>query len=351
MSYFIDETIIKVVSGTGGDGCISFRREKYVPLGGPDGGDGGRGGDVILVGDENLTSLMHLRYKKIYEAESGKHGSGKNRYGKKGEDLIIRLPVGSLIRSVKSGEIIGDIIENGQQIVIAKGGKGGKGNAKYVTSTNQAPRRADSGGQSEELDLKLELKLLADVGIIGFPNAGKSTLISTISAARPRIADYPFTTLVPNLGVVNYQGDTSFVVADIPGIIEGAHKGAGLGLKFLKHIERTKILVHLIDASLMRNENPLEDYVKINHELKAFDPELASKPQIVALNKADITPEKELKDTESNFRSRGIDVITISAVTGVGLDVLLSTIVKKLGMVQKKTTENNVVAAENIPYG
>lgn len=331
MSDFVDETIIKVVSGKGGEGCISFRREKYVPFGGPDGGDGGKGGDVVLVADENLTSLLHLMYKKEYRAENGENGKGKNRYGKSGNDLIIHLPVGTVVKIAKSDEIIEDIVRKSQRFVVVKGGKGGKGNAKYVSSTNQAPRKVGPAGKGEELDLKLELKLLADVGIMGFPNAGKSTLISRVSAARPKIGAYPFTTLIPNLGVVAYNDEKSFVVADIPGIIEGAHKGAGLGLKFLRHLERTKILVHLIDVLPMEGRNPIDDYEKINNELKAFDVDLASKPQIVVLNKTDvIKSEKELQDIKSRFKNRNIDVIAISAITGEGLSNLLNTVVKEL---------------------
>ncbi len=331
MSDFIDETVIKVVSGKGGEGCISFRREKYVPFGGPDGGDGGKGGDVVLVADENLTSLLHLMYKKEYRAENGQNGKGKNRYGKSGNDIVIRLPVGTVVKVAGSGEILEDIVRKDQRFVAVKGGKGGKGNAKYVSSVNQAPRKIGPAGKGEELDLKLELKLLADVGIMGFPNAGKSTLISRISAARPKIGAYPFTTLVPNLGVVAYSDEKSFVVADIPGIIEGAHKGAGLGLRFLRHLERTKILVHLIDLSPMEGRDPLGDHEKINSELKAFDIQLASKPQIVVLNKTDVvSSEKELQDIRSRFKSRNIDVIAISAVTGEGLSSLLSAVMKEL---------------------
>jgi len=331
MSDFIDETVIKVVSGKGGEGFISFRREKYVPFGGPDGGDGGKGGDVVLVADENLTSLLHLRYKKEYKAENGENGKGKNRYGKSGNDLIIHLPVGTVVRIAKSGEIIEDIVRKSQRFVVVKGGKGGKGNAKYVSSTNQAPKKVGPAGKGEELNLKLELKLLADVGIMGFPNAGKSTLISRISAARPKIGAYPFTTLIPNLGVVAYNDEKSFVVADIPGIIEGAHKGAGLGLKFLRHLERTKILVHLIDVSPMEGRDPIDDYEKINNELKAFNVNLSSKPQIVVLNKTDVVKsEKELQDIKSRFKSNHIDVIAISAITGEGLSNLLNTVVKEL---------------------
>ena len=331
MSNFIDEANITVVSGKGGDGCVSFRREKFVPFGGPNGGDGGKGGDIVLVANENLTSLLDFRYKKIYKAEKGENGKGKNQHGKSGEDLIIPVPVGTIIKISGSGEIIADLTENNERFTIAIGGKGGKGNARYVSSTNQAPRQFETGGEGEELNLNLELKLLADVGIMGFPNAGKSTLISKISAARPKIADYPFTTLIPNLGVVNFSDERTFVVADIPGIIEGAHEGAGLGLKFLKHVERTKLLVHLIDISPMDNRDPFEDFNKMNNELNTFSSDLASKPQIVVLNKIDVIGSKEeLKNIEKRFKDNGVEVLSISAVTGDGIDNLLNTVVKKL---------------------
>ena len=331
MSNFIDEANITVVSGKGGDGCVSFRREKFVPFGGPNGGDGGKGGDIVLVANENLTSLLDFRYKKIYKAEKGENGKGKNQHGKSGEDLIIPVPVGTIIKISGSGEIIADLTKNNERFTIAIGGKGGKGNARYVSSTNQAPRQFETGGEGEELNLNLELKLLADVGIMGFPNAGKSTLISKISAARPKIADYPFTTLIPNLGVVNFSDERTFVVADIPGIIEGAHEGAGLGLKFLKHVERTKLLVHLIDISPMDNRDPFEDFNKMNNELNTFSSDLASKPQIVVLNKIDVIGSKEeLKNIEKRFKDNGVEVLSISAVTGDGIDNLLNTVVKKL---------------------
>ena len=331
MSQFIDEAVITVISGKGGDGCLSFRREKFVPLGGPNGGDGGKGGDIIFIANENLTSLLDFRYKKIYKADKGENGRGKDQHGKNGEDLFIPLPVGTIIKDADTSEIIGDLTENDQQIVVARGGIGGKGNARFVSSTNRAPRRVGTGREGEELNLKLELKLLADVGIMGFPNAGKSTLISKISAARPKIADYPFTTLVPNLGVVNFSDEKTFVVADIPGIIEGAHEGVGLGFKFLKHIERTKILVHLIDISPAEKRDPLDDYKKMNNELSNFSSDLASKPQIVVLNKTDVVDTKEkLTNTENSFKDLGVEVLSISAITGDGLDSLLNTVVKKL---------------------
>ena len=331
MSNFIDEATITVISGNGGDGCVSFRREKFVPRGGPNGGDGGKGGDIVLKANENLTSLLDLRYKKIYEAQKGENGRSKDQHGKNGEDLIIQLPVGTLIKNGDTGESLGDLTENNQEIVIARGGNGGRGNARFTSSTNRAPRQFEEGRTGLELNLKLELKLLADVGIMGFPNAGKSTLISKISAARPKIADYPFTTLVPNLGVVNFSDEINFVVADIPGIIEGAHEGAGLGIKFLKHIERTRLLIHLIDIAPAEERDPVDDFKKMNNELISFNAELSGKPQIVVLNKIDmIESEEKLLSIEKKFHEAHIEFLTISAVTGKGIDDLLNLIVKKL---------------------
>ncbi|HSE83689.1 MAG TPA: GTPase ObgE, partial [Thermodesulfobacteriota bacterium] len=269
MVKFIDEAKINVKSGRGGNGCASFRREKYVPRGGPNGGDGGDGGDVIVIAKENMTSLLDYRYKRHYRAESGEHGKGKDQHGKSAPPLLIPVPIGTVIKDLSTERILGDLTEDGQTLVVAKGGRGGKGNARFATSTNQAPKKAEPGEEGEEKDLLLELKLLADVGIIGFPNAGKSTLISRISAARPKIADYPFTTLVPNLGVVSYGENKTFVVADIPGLIKGAHEGTGLGIKFLRHIERTRILIHLLDLSPFTERDPIEDYHAMNEELEA----------------------------------------------------------------------------------
>ena len=267
MVRFIDEAKIYVRSGRGGRGCVSFRREKFVPRGGPDGGDGGNGGDVILVAQRNVSSLLDHRYRQHYIAQNGEHGKGKNQHGKNAPPLIVPVPVGTVVKDFYTGEILGDMVEEGQTLVVARGGRGGRGNARFATSTNQAPRYAEPGEEGEERTLLLELKLLADVGIVGFPNAGKSTLISRISAARPKIADYPFTTIVPNLGVVRYNEGKTFVVADIPGLIKGAHEGAGLGIRFLKHIERTRLLIHLLDLSPLTGRNPIEDYHVLNEEL------------------------------------------------------------------------------------
>jgi GTPase len=285
---FIDEVKIRVIAGDGGRGCISFRREKFIPRGGPNGGNGGKGGDVIALADPQLTTLLDLRYQKQYKAGHGEHGLGKDQHGKTGEDRIIKVPVGTLIRDAGTGELIGDLKEAGQQVVMAAGGRGGKGNAHFVSSTNRSPRFAQPGEPGEDKELEIELRLLADVGIIGLPNAGKSTLIAAISAVRPKIADYPFTTLVPNLGVVGYGEEKSFVVADIPGLIEGAHEGHGLGDKFLRHVTRTSVLIHLLDAASIDEKDPLAGWRTVNRELELFDPELGKKPQIVVANKIDL---------------------------------------------------------------
>ncbi|OGP22265.1 MAG: GTPase ObgE [Deltaproteobacteria bacterium GWA2_55_10] len=322
---FIDEAKIYVKAGDGGKGCVSFRREKYVPKGGPDGGNGGRGADVIFIADNRLSSLLDFQYKREYEAEKGQHGMGSMCSGRDGLDLVIKLPIGTLIKDFDTGEVLADLVADGQQFVCCKGGRGGKGNAHFATSTHQTPRFAQPGEPGEERNLKMELKLLADVGIIGFPNAGKSTLISHISAAKPKIADYPFTTLAPNLGIVKFGDFGGYVVADIPGLIEGAHEGRGLGVKFLKHVERTSMFVHMIDVSPFTGRDPKEDFEIVNRELQAFNAELAKRPQVVALNKTDI-PEAEEKAREllKFFDSSGIKVFLISAATGKGLKELVN---------------------------
>jgi len=321
---FIDEAEIYVKAGDGGRGCVSFRREKYIPRGGPDGGDGGKGGDVWIIADNGLVSLLDFKYKKHYTAERGEHGQGSNCTGKGGEDIVIRVPVGTVIKDKETGEIVEDLTVNGQSIIIAKGGRGGKGNAFFVSSTYQAPKFAQPGEKGEERWFHLELKLLADVGIIGFPNAGKSTLISHISAAKPKIADYPFTTLQPHLGVVKFGEHKDFIVADIPGLIEGAHKGKGLGIKFLKHIERTSLFIHLMDILPQTERDPKKDFEIINKELTAWNPDMAKRPQIVALNKVDVTEAKEsLPMLLEFFKSKDIPAFPISAATGEGLDKLV----------------------------
>ena len=319
---FIDEAIITVQSGDGGRGCVSFRREKFVPRGGPDGGDGGKGGDVILKASSRKHTLYHLHFKRLYKAGRGAHGQGSQKTGRSGTDLVVEVPPGTIVKNASTGEIICDLDHAGSQVVIAKGGRGGLGNRRFRSSTNRAPRHAQPGETGITLELKLELKLLADVGLVGLPNAGKSTLISAISAARPKIADYPFTTLVPNLGVVAPPGYEPFVVADIPGLIEGAHQGAGLGIRFLKHVERTRIVVHILDAAGIDPGNPLDSYHTINKELESYSPDLAAKPQLVVLNKLDLP---KARNNARAFIASATDneIMTISAVTGQGLDELV----------------------------
>ena len=321
---FVDQVAIIAQAGDGGDGCSSFRREKYVPLGGPDGGDGGRGGDVVLETDPNLTTLIDLRYQKTYRAEHGNPGKGKQMTGKSGKNLLIRLPPGTLVKDKDSGELLVDLKEAHQQYIVAKGGNGGHGNLHFQSSTQRAPRKLEPGWPGGSRNLFLELKLLADVGIMGFPNAGKSTLISKISNARPKIADYPFTTLVPNLGVVRLAEGESFVAADIPGLIEGAHTGKGLGHQFLKHIERTRLLLHLIDFSDLDKDAILSRYHKLQLELKRFSPELAQKPQILVATKADDPQSQQnILDLQSSMAELNPSFFMISSLTGEGIQTLL----------------------------
>jgi len=327
---FIDEAIITVRSGDGGNGCLSFRREKYVPLGGPDGGDGGKGGDVTLVSSQDRRTLYPFRFKHEFTAQRGGGGEGRQRTGKSGSDLVIEVPPGTIVRDAETGDIIKDFCLPGESFIIARGGRGGKGNTHFKSSTHRTPRFAQPGEAGEVKQLKLELKLLADVGIIGFPNAGKSTLISVISAARPKIADYPFTTLVPNLGVVKAGDREPFVVADIPGLIAGAHTGAGLGIHFLRHIERTRVLVHLIDASAIDPEKPLEAYDAINTELSSYNPDLARKPQIIALNKLDLPGTEERARAFKAALKKRTRLYLISAATVKGVDQLLAQISNRL---------------------
>ncbi|HEX4988461.1 MAG TPA: GTPase ObgE [Candidatus Binatia bacterium] len=321
---FIDEVKIRVIAGDGGRGCISFRREKFIPRGGPNGGNGGKGGDVIALADPQLTTLLDLRYQKQYKAGRGEHGLGKDQHGKTGDDRIIKVPVGTLIRDAGTGELIGDLKEAGQQVIVAAGGRGGKGNAHFVSSTNRSPRFAQPGEAGGDKELEIELRLLADVGIIGLPNAGKSTLIAAISAVRPKIADYPFTTLVPNLGVVGYGDGKSFVVADIPGLIEGAHEGHGLGDKFLRHVTRTSVLIHLLDASNIDEKDPLAEWKTVNRELELFDPELGKKSQIVVANKIDLPAGKNhVKLLAKKLPKSNQPLHAISAVTTEGVRALV----------------------------
>jgi len=302
---FVDEAKIYVKAGHGGRGCVSFRREKFVPKGGPDGGDGGKGGDVIFCATESHHTLLDLKYNQHQTAQNGRHGSGNNRTGRSAEDLIIPVPVGTLIKNFDTDEILADLVKPGQTYTAAHGGIGGKGNAHFKTSTRQVPRFAQEGMEGEEFTLKLELKLLADVGIIGFPNAGKSTFISRVSAAKPKVADYPFTTLTPHLGVVQHGNSKSFVIADIPGLIPGAHEGLGMGTKFLKHVERTTLLLHILDISTALPTDAWKNYVTINRELELYDPPLREKQQIVALNKIDLPQVRErIKKVVALFKKK-----------------------------------------------
>ncbi len=325
---FIDEARISVRAGDGGDGCMSFRREKYVPRGGPDGGDGGRGGSVVLVGDRGLRTLWDQRYRRAYRAARGTHGMGSGRHGRSGEDLEIRVPIGTLVYdadAVEGAAPLADLVDDGERFVAARGGRGGRGNARFATATRQAPDFAEPGGPGEERELRLSLKLLADVGLVGLPNAGKSTLLSRISAARPRVAAYPFTTLTPSLGVVE-QGDDRFVVADIPGLIEGASDGAGLGDRFLRHVERTRVLVHLLDAAawLFEDRDPVDDYETLRRELARYDAGLAERTELVAINKLDAVDDRgRLDPVEDALRGRCAGVYRISGATGEGIAALL----------------------------
>ncbi|MSP61202.1 MAG: GTPase ObgE [Myxococcales bacterium] len=325
---FIDEVKIHVHGGDGGNGVVAFRREKFVPRGGPSGGDGGHGGSVILVADTQLGTLLDLRYQQHYLGKRGEHGQGRDRYGKGGEDSLVRVPVGTLIRDAATGEILADLVTAGDRFVAGKGGKGGRGNIHFATSTNQAPRTAEDGEPGEERTLRLELKLLADVGLLGFPNVGKSTFIARVSRARPKIADYPFTTLIPNLGVVGLSDERSFVLADIPGLIEGAAEGHGLGHRFLRHVERTSVLLHLVELPMGAGDGnerePLHDFDIINRELARYDPALATRPQVVALSKLDLTETREAYPAlRAAFAKRGVELHALSAVTGEGMPEIL----------------------------
>src|SRR5512140_1480734 len=311
---FIDEAEVHVHAGDGGRGCVAFLREKYKPHGGPNGGDGGDGGDVVFVVDPGLTTLLDFKYQPLIKAGRGEHGRGKQQYGKRGEDREARVPPGTIITDAHNGGVSADLHAPGDRVIAAHGGRGGKGNAHFATPTNQAPRYAQPGTPGEERRLRLELHLMADVGLVGYPNAGKSTLITAVSAARPRIADYPFTTLVPHLGVVRFDDEGSFVLADIPGLIEGAHRGHGLGDRFLRHLSRTTLLIHLIDISGLSGRDPLADYDAINHELEAFDPKLAAKPQVVVANKMDLAEARErYPAARAHFAERGIELWPVSA--------------------------------------
>jgi GTP-binding protein len=328
---FIDRAKIHVQGGDGGNGVTAFRREKFVPRGGPSGGDGGRGGDVVLVADASLNTLLHLRYNPSHIAQRGLHGEGSNRSGRNGEDLIVRVPVGTQIFDATTGDLLHDLSHDGDRWLAARGGRGGFGNAHFTTSTNRAPRYHQNGSKGEELDLQLELKLLADVGLVGFPNAGKSTFISTVSAARPKIADYPFTTLEPHLGVVDLGDFRTFVIADIPGLIEGAHTGAGLGDRFLRHIERTKLLLHLVDVSSSSGRDAVSDYETVNRELASYNQDLATRPQFVVATKIDALDEPErLESLRQKAAAENRPFFAISSATGAGVRELVNGVAAKL---------------------
>ena len=321
---FVDEVELEAQAGDGGNGCVAFRREKYVPLGGPAGGDGGKGGNVTLVADPRLTTLLDLRYRRILQAQRGEHGRGKDQYGKAGDDCRVRVPVGTQVYDAEAGTLLADLNKPDQEVVVAKGGRGGRGNIHFATPEDRGPRRSEPGIPGEQKRLKLELKLLADVGVVGFPNVGKSTFIACVSRARPKIADYPFTTLVPNLGVVSLGADRSFVVADIPGIIEGAAEGAGLGLRFLKHIERTRVLLHVVAPDPDPEREPVRDFDTLATELARFDADLARRPAVVAVNKTDLPDgQATFVALRDGLADRGMVVLPFSAATGAGVDDVL----------------------------
>ena len=339
---FVDEVDIHVLAGAGGNGCLSFRREKYVPRGGPDGGDGGGGGSIFIVASPTKNTLVDFRYHPEFKARRGQHGQGSNRTGHTAQDMEISVPPGTLVfeQDPAGGDptLLADLAHEGERVLVAKGGRGGRGNARFVSSTNRAPRRTEPGEAGEEKQLRLQLKLIADVGLVGFPNAGKSTLISRISAARPKIAAYPFTTLRPNLGVVTLSGDRSFVVADVPGLIKGAHEGHGLGHQFLRHIERTKVLVHMVDVSGASGRDPVEDFETIREELRLFSPEVAAKPEIVVANKIDAVDDPAaVKRLEKRTRALKLPLLRISGVTGEGVDALLETVWREVATARDAT--------------
>ncbi len=343
---FVDYTKIIIKSGDGGNGAVSFRREKYVAAGGPDGGDGGKGGDIYFEATKDKNTLIDFRYNKKYKAGNGENGSGKNCYGKYGEDLYIKVPIGTVVKDAKTNKVIADISKEGQVELVLKGGRGGKGNSHFATSTRQVPRFAEDGEKGEEKEIILELKLLADVGLLGFPNVGKSTFLSSVTEARPKIANYHFTTLEPNLGVATINGQ-SFVIADIPGIIEGASEGVGLGIQFLRHVERTRLLLHVIDVSGLEGRDPVEDFNTINNELEKYSKKLSQRKQIIVANKIDVMQDDTLyKKLENLAKEKNLEIYKISAVTGEGVEKLLTRVVEVLKTLPKEDmleTENKIV--------
>jgi GTP-binding protein len=324
---FVDEVRIRVEAGDGGDGCMAFRREKYVPRGGPSGGDGGHGGDVVMRVDSGLATLLDLSYPQAFRAGRGEHGRGKDQYGRRGDDLLVRVPPGTMVFDAETGELLADLRTADEGAIIARGGHGGRGNRHFATPTHRGPRRSEPGIPGEKRELRLELRVLADAGLLGFPNVGKSTLIRAVSAARPRVADYPFTTLVPHLGVVRVDEESSFVLADIPGLIPGAHEGHGLGSRFLRHLARTAVLVHLLDVSGLTGRDPVDDFDTINRELMLASPELAAKPQIVVAGKLDLAETRALlPDVQARFAARGIALHAVSGATGEGTRALVEAV-------------------------
>lgn len=344
---FVDRVKIHIKGGNGGNGMVSFFRAKYITHGGPDGGDGGRGGDVIFVGDESMGTLMDFRYKRMFKAGNGQDGGKRNCFGKDGESVVIKVPVGTVIREAESGKIMADITKHGEEKILIHGGKGGKGNQHFATPTRQAPRYAEQGRVAKEYDVILELKLIADVGLIGFPNVGKSTLLSMVTNANPKIANYHFTTLSPNLGVVEGRYGDSFVLADIPGLVEGASEGVGLGHEFLRHVERTKVFIHVVDAAGVEGDDPVENVRKINQELEAYNPELLKRPQVIAANKTDIPgSEENVERLKEAYEKEGFAVYPISAATNTGLDELLT----KVAEILKNYPEDIVFEEEYEEY-
>ena len=338
--HFIDEVTIHCRAGDGGHGSIAFRREKYVPRGGPSGGDGGHGGSVILVADPQLSTLLDCKYQQHYRGERGEHGQGRDRYGKSGEDRLVRVPAGTLVKDLATGAVLADLVAPGSRFVAAAGGRGGRGNIHFATSTNQAPRFAEDGEEGQERSLRLELRLLADAGILGFPNVGKSTFIARVSRARPKIADYPFTTLIPNLGVVGLSDERSFVLADVPGLIAGAAEGHGLGHRFLRHVERTRVLLHLVELNQEPEREPLRDYDVLRGELERFDPGLLQRPEVVALGKIDLTETREAyPGLRAAFAARGIELLPLSAATGEGVGVLLERLYAAIAAGRRQAAE------------
>ena len=345
---FTDYAKITIKSGNGGDGAVTFRREKYVAAGGPDGGDGGRGGSIYFRVDPNANTLIDFRYTKKFKAQSGENGSGGHKYGKSGEDLYINVPIGTIIKDAETGKIVADLSKEGQEELVLKGGRGGKGNSHFATATRQVPRFAQAGEEGEEKEVILELKLLADVGLLGFPNVGKSTFLSVVTDAKPKIANYHFTTIEPNLGVVKFQSGDSFVIADIPGIIEGASEGVGLGIQFLRHVERTRLLLHVIDISGIEGRNPVQDFYTINEELKSYSEKLSTRKQIIVANKIDVMQDDtSLKELEELAKKEGLELFKISGVTGQGVSELLNRVSEVLKTLPK---EEIVEAEERVVY-